>query len=92
MPGEGIDILENVQRRSSLKITSGLKGQTYEQRLLEVNLTSLADIRLRGDLIQTWKILYGSDKVTEQTWFTRAVEATARTTRLSSCAYNLTVR
>ena len=88
---EDIDTLENVQRRA-LKMTTGLKGQTCEQRLLEVNLTSLEDRRLRGDLKPTWKILHGYDKVMEQTWFTRAVDATARTTRLSSCAYNLTVK
>ena len=52
---ENIDKIENVQRKA-LKMTSGLKGQTYEQRLLVVNLTPLEDRRLRGDLIQTWKI------------------------------------
>ena len=37
-----IEILEKVQRKA-LKMTTGLKGQTYEQRLLEVNLASEED-------------------------------------------------
>ena len=72
-------------------MTSGIKVITYEQMLLEVNLTFLEEKRLRGDLIQTWKILHGYDKVMEQAWFNKAVDAAART-RQSSCAYNLTVK
>ena len=46
---EDINLQENVQRRD-LRMTSGLAGQTYEERLIEVGLTSLEARRLRGDL------------------------------------------
>ena len=51
-------LIEDVQRRFSRKIT-GLKDLSYEQRLHKLNLPSLEYRRLRGDLIETYKILHG---------------------------------
>ena len=50
-----IELLENVQKRA-VRMTSGLKGVTYEEKLTELGLMSLADRRTRGDMIETWKI------------------------------------
>ena len=51
-----VDLLENVQKRA-LRMTSGLTGSTYEEKLAEVGLMSLSDRRARGDMIETWKII-----------------------------------
>ena len=63
-----IDVLEKVQRRA-VGMVSGLEGRNYEQRLLELNLPSLADRRRRGDMITTHRILTGVDRVDHRIWF-----------------------
>lgn len=51
-----IDLLESVQRRA-IKIPQALRRKSYEDRLLALRLTTLEDRRLRGDLIETYKIM-----------------------------------
>ena len=53
-------------------MVAGLKGRTYEQKLVEVGLTTLEERRVRGDMIQTFRILNGIDQVEPGTWFTMA--------------------
>ena len=55
-----IDTLEKVQRRAT-KIAAGIKELSYEARLKSLNLTTLKTRRLRGDLIEVFKILKGTD-------------------------------
>ena len=38
-------------------MTSGLRGKTYEEKLREVKMLSLAERRVRGDMLETWKVL-----------------------------------
>jgi hypothetical protein len=57
-----IATLEAVQRRATKK-APGLNGLCYEERLKRLNLTSLEERRVRGDLIQQFKIVNGYDKV-----------------------------
>ena len=57
-----IKLLENVQRRAT-RLISGMKGLSYEERLRECNLFSLRRRRLRGDMIQVFKIMKGIDKI-----------------------------
>ena len=52
------DVLEKVQRRAT-RLISSLKGVPYNSRLRLLNLTSLELRRLRGDLIQVYKIVHG---------------------------------
>ena len=66
-----IDLLENVQIRA-IKMVSGLKGKTYEDRLKEVGLTTLKVRRERGDMIQVWKILHEKEDVKPNHCFTFA--------------------
>ena len=86
------DKLEKVQRRA-VNMVAGLKGRTYEQKLVEVGLTTLEERRVRGDMIQTFRILNGIDQVEPGTWFTMANERNrlgAANTRNSS-DYTMTV-
>ena len=55
-----IDTLEKVQRRAT-KIVVGIEELSYEARLKSLNLTTLKTRRLRGDLIEVFKILKGTD-------------------------------
>lgn len=50
-------VLESVQERA-IRMVSGLSGSTYEEKIAELNIQSLEDRRIRGDLIQTWKIIH----------------------------------
>ena len=50
-----IDTIEGVQRRAT-KVISDLKDKGYENRLRFLNLTTLETRRLRGDLIEVFKI------------------------------------
>ena len=52
--------LENLQKRATRLVTS-LRTMSYTDRLKELRLPSLAHRRLRGDLIQTFKIVKGID-------------------------------
>ena len=63
-----IDSLERVQRRAT-KIIAECKNQNYETRLKTLNLTSLEDRRIRGDLIQVFKLIKGIDNVDYRTLF-----------------------
>ena len=53
-----IKVLEDIQKRA-IRMTSGLKGDSYEEKLKEVKMTSLEERRQRKDEILTWKILNG---------------------------------
>ena len=52
---KNIEMLEKVQRRST-KMVYGFNDLTYEQRLRRLNITTLGTRRLRGDLIEVFKI------------------------------------
>ena len=62
-------VLERVQRRAT-KLISSLSSLSYEQRLVHLNLTSLKLRRLRGDLIQVFKIVHGFDRLSFDDFFT----------------------
>ena len=64
------ELIEDVQRRA-LRQVSGLNG-TYEEKLEKVGLTTLVDRRVRGDLIQTFKILHQVDDIPIDTFFQMA--------------------
>ena len=63
-----IEVLEKVQQKF-VNMVSGLNGTTYEQKLSELDLPTLAERRLRFDMIQTFKIIKGIDKVDANNFF-----------------------
>ena len=66
-----IDCLEAVQKRA-VKIISGLRANTYEERLRELGLPSLQARRLEIDMVQTYKIVNNMDTDNSELWFERA--------------------
>jgi ribonuclease P/MRP protein subunit RPP40 len=82
-------LLEKVQMRA-IRMVSGLKGKTYEERLEELGLTSLEVRRERGDMIEAYKILTEKEDVNPGDWFTLAQEnRRALGTRISKGFLNL---
>ena len=57
-----IDVLERVQRRAT-RMVEECKGKGYEERLRIMKLTTLETRRVRGDLIQVYKILNQIDNI-----------------------------
>jgi hypothetical protein len=63
-----IEKLEKVQRRAT-KIIPTLRNLTYTTRLKMLNLPTLAYRRLRGDLIQVYRIMHGFTDIQPQKLF-----------------------
>ena len=64
-----VERLESVQARAT-KLITGIRNIGYERRLAHLNLFSLEVRRLRGQLIETFKILKGIDRVDYRNLFT----------------------
>ena len=56
------DILEGIQKRATKMIPS-LRNLSYEERLKRLGMFSLRHRRLRGDMIEVFKVIHGIDKV-----------------------------
>ena len=63
-----ISLLESVQRRVT-RMVPNINTLSYEQRLKYLNLTTLEMRRLRGDLIEVFKILNKFDAVDQSLFF-----------------------
>ena len=55
-------MLEGVQRRETKMIPS-LRNLSYKERLKRLGMFSLRLRRLRGDMIEVFKMIHGVDKV-----------------------------
>ena len=83
-----IEILERVQKRA-VRMIVGLHGRTYEEKLIELGLKTLESRRKRYDLVQTFKIINGFDKVNSSIWFRMVDDQQTRLTRNTSYNKNL---
>jgi hypothetical protein len=72
------EMLEKVKRRA-VKMVSGLKGDTYEERLEELGMTILEEKWHQLDMAQTFRILQGHDKVEKDQWFRLAANSAVNT-------------
>ena len=77
-----IELLENVQKRA-IRAVSGLSG-SYEEKLAALKLPSLEARRMRGDLIEVFKIIHGFENVNASKFFTFASENHCYATRAST--------
>ena len=57
-----INLIEGVQRRAT-RMVPELRELTYEERLKQLKLTTLEQRRVRGDMIETYKIITRKEKV-----------------------------
>jgi len=64
-----IDCLERIQKRAT-KLVPELRHSAYDERLRRLGLTTLERRRLRGDLIETYKILTGKKSIDSGNFFT----------------------
>ena len=63
-----IETLENVQRKA-VRMVSGLRSTSYEDKLIELGMDSLVTRRLKIDLVETFKIIRGFTNVDKHVWF-----------------------
>jgi hypothetical protein len=82
--------LEKVQQRA-IKMVSGLKSNTYEERLQELKMPTLLERRHQADMVMTHKILHEKGGLDHTTWFEKA-ENGPRATRNTADPYNIKVK
>ena len=73
-----VTCLEKVQKRL-IRSLSNVRGATYEEKLDDAGLTTLAERRKRGDLIEAFKTLNGINNVNRDAWFQIAESSQERT-------------
>ena len=72
-----IDMIERVQHRAT-KLIEGYQNFSYEERLRKTGLISLEKRRVRGDLIQAFKMIKGYDKIDSSKFFEISKEGKTR--------------
>ena len=71
------NLIEAVQRRA-LRLIDNFKYLSYDKRLQKVQMTSLEKRRVRGDLIQVFKLFTGIDKLDYKKFFSINCNRTLR--------------
>ena len=73
-------------------MVSELTRSSYSDKLIELNLQSLENQRLRYDLIETYKIMHGVNNVDKCTWFSMLADTSNRITRMSENPLSLSAK
>jgi len=61
--------LEQIQRNAT-KLVSHISALSYNQRLRKIGITTLEQRRIRGDLIEAYKIISGKERIDMNQFFT----------------------
>ena len=69
--------LEGVQRRAT-RMIQGFRGLEYLERLKRCGLTTLKTRRIRGDMIETYKIMTGQEGVDKENFFRHPFRTSGR--------------
>ena len=85
-----IETLEKVQRKM-VNMIPGLGGNSYEQKLAEINLDKLSTRRVRFDMINLFKTIHGYTVTPVSNWFT-LFSNPSQVTRTSNCPLNIIPR
>ena len=80
--------MEKVQCRAT-KMVYDFKNMNYEKRLDKLNMFSLQHKRMRGDMIETYKILSGLEDVNSSQFFTMSMMNNLRGHRMKLYKENL---
>jgi len=72
-----IEVLEKVQQRA-VRMVGGLKGTTYQERLVELGLQSLEARRAEADMLMVYKVLTGKVRIDSNNWFQLAANQIAQ--------------
>ena len=83
------EIIEKVQMKA-VKMISGLSGSSYKEKCLELGLETLEERRKQQDLLQTYKICNGKDRVRPEILFKKIGDHPERNTRYTSDPLNIT--
>ena len=75
-------MLDKVQKRM-VAAGTGLVGSSYDEKLTEINMETLAARREKTDLQPTYQIISGKEDVDQNSWFTRIGEERPAGTRLT---------
>ncbi len=74
--------------RRAVSMVSGLKGNTYEDKLRELGMLNLEERRHQADMAHTFKIIRGVDMVKSDNWF-RMVDQAGRATKSTEDPLNV---
>jgi len=81
--------IENVQRRAT-KMVSELRDLPYSDRLKQLGLPTLEYRRLRADMVQTYRLIHGLDKMTGDNFLELSNQQSGYGTRGNSFKLNKT--
>ena len=82
------DVMEKVQKKL-VSMISGLTGESYEEKLQEIGLSTLDSRRMRYDMVETYKIIHKKNNVKRETWFKLYDQEHNRVTRLAADPLNI---
>ena len=64
-----------------VRMVTNVRGDSYEEKLADLGITTLEERRRRGDLIEAFKTVKGINKVDKHAWFPLQMVEAGRMTR-----------